>query len=205
MYGTRKEVTREYFNNTADCYDESHDGKFVRCMYDEIVKRVCGIKAEKILDLGCGNGNILRLLYESKRAEYYGLDLSENMIGEAKKRLNGRAQLAVGDAEHLPYGDSMFDVIICNASFHHYTSPEAAVSEMRRVLRQGGSVILGDPTLPGKLFVDLFNLSIKHSNSGDVKIWHKKEIIPFFESYGFQVVNWKKIKYRTFIFQAIRV
>ena len=124
------------------------------------------------------------------------------MIEQAKRRLNGRAQLAVGDAEHLPYADSMFDVIICNASFHHYTNPEAAVSEMRRVLRPGGSIILGDPTLPGKLFVDLFNASLKYSNSGDAKIWHKKEIIPFFESYGFRVLNWKRIKFRTFIFQA---
>lgn len=97
----------------------------------------------------------------------------------------------------------MFDLIICNASFHHYPRAERAVAEMKRVLKPDGTVILGDPTLPGKIFTSILNLLMKYSNSGEAKIWHKKEITALFRGYGFQVKDWKKINYKTFMFSAV--
>lgn len=62
-----KESTVKYFNDTAKDYDNSHDGKFVNCMYQEIVDRVRNLKGDKILDLGCGNGNIINLLKKKEK------------------------------------------------------------------------------------------------------------------------------------------
>ena len=45
------------------------------------------------------------------------------MIEEAGKKLGKAARLQVGDAEQLPYKDNFFDVVVCNASFHHYPNP----------------------------------------------------------------------------------
>lgn len=196
-----KETTVKYFNNTAKNYDNSHDGKFVNCMYQEIVDRVRKLEGDKILDLGCGNGNIINLLKKEREASYYGLDISENMIEEAKKRCDEDVEFTVGDSENLPYQDGQFDIIICNASFHHYTNPESAIKEIKRVLKTGGTLILGDPTVP-ELLRGLFNKMLPYTDSGDFKIYGKKDIVPIFKAQGFEIENWKKLNYRTFIFNA---
>lgn len=198
MEDTRKKVTTDYFNSTAKEYDTSHDGKFVRCMYREILARVPEIEGQRILDLGCGNGNILKMLQDRVEVRFYGLDISEKMVEEAKKRLGAAAQLSVGDAENLPYEDGFFDVVICNASFHHYPDAQKAAAEMGRVLKPGGLLILGDPTMP-PVMIDLFNRTLKWSNSGDVKLWKKKEIFSLFKRNGFFPEEWKRLNYRCFI------
>lgn len=200
----RKKATREYFDSQAEFYDVSHDGKFVKCMYQEIVKRVMSLPGEKILDLGCGNGNILSLLKEKRKGDYYGADLSTKMIQEAKKRLGPGVDLKAADAVKLPYKSEMFDIIICNASFHHYTEPDKAIEEIKRVLKKGGTLILGDPTLPGKLMLKIINSRLKDSDSGDYRIYGKEEIIPLFQAHSFSVSQWKRINYRTFLFNAVK-
>ena len=57
-----QEKTKSYFDKEAKEYDSSSDGKFVKCMYSEIVSRVMELQGRKILDLGCGNGNVIRML-----------------------------------------------------------------------------------------------------------------------------------------------
>ena len=200
----RKKVTKEYFDSQAEFYDTSHDGKFVKCMYKEIVKRVMSLPGEKILDLGCGNGNIISLLKDKRKGDYYGADISAKMIQEAKKRLGPDVELKVADVVKLPYESEMFDIIICNASFHHYTEPDKAAEEMKRVLKKGGVLILGDPTLPGELMIKIINSRLKDSNSGDYRIYGKKEIIPLFQAHDFSVTQWKRINYRTFLFNAVK-
>lgn len=196
-----KETTVKYFNNTAKDYDNSHDGKFVNCMYQEIIDRVRNLEGDKILDLGCGNGNIINLLKKERKADYFGLDISENMIEEAKKKCGEDVKFTVGDSENLPYQDGQFDIIICNASFHHYTQPEVAIKEIKRVLKSGGTLILGDPTVP-ELVRGLFNKMLPYTDSGDFKIYGKKDILPIFEAHGFKIEDWKRLNYRTFIFNA---
>lgn len=196
-----KQTTMEYFDSTAKNYDQSFDGKFVRCMYDDVVKRVVDLKPQTVLDLGCGNGNIIALLQTFLNANYYGLDLSESMIDQAEKRLPN-AHFMVGDAEKLPYTTETFDVIICNASFHHYPHPETVIDEIRRVLKAGGTLILGDPTMPFKLLTTFLNRFLAHSHSGDHHIYHKSEIIALLSQSGFQVCRWSKPNYKTFILNA---
>ena len=58
-----KELTQKHFDETAGDYNTSHDGKFVKCMYDEILERIVAINPETVLDLGCGNGNVLKKLW----------------------------------------------------------------------------------------------------------------------------------------------
>ena len=170
--------SREYFDRTAKEYDEGHDGRFVRCMYPEIVRQVKELQGENILDIGCGNGNVIKML----------------------KRVSKEVVLKLADAVDLPFDDESFDIVICNASFHHYEEPEKAISEMNRVLRPGGALILGDPTLP--LFRRLFNWALKWGKAGDVWIYGKKDILPLFRSGGFDILKWKRINYRAFIFQG---
>ena len=199
-----KEETKRYFDQVAGAYDGSFDGRFVKCMYREAVARAAALPGSRVLDLGCGTGNLIRLLREVKPASYCGADLSEQMIRQARRSLGAGASLVTADAAALPYGDGAFDIVVCNASFHHYTEPERAAGEIRRVLRPGGTLILGDPTFPGRLPRKLLNQALHKRGSGDYRISGKREITALFTGSGFLVHSWKRINLRAFRFEAVR-
>ncbi|AFA49660.1 class I SAM-dependent methyltransferase [Acetobacterium woodii] len=198
-----KELTQKHFDETAGDYNTSHDGKFVKCMYDEILERIVAINPETVLDLGCGNGNVLKKIMDISNAKLFGLDLSPKMIESAQKKLGEKVTLEVGDAEKLPYAENQFDIVICNASFHHYPNPDRVLSEIKRVLKNGGILILGDPTAPFEWYLKILNWGLKWSNSGDFRIYGAKEITALLSKNGFQVSGWKKIKNRAFVINAI--
>jgi ubiquinone/menaquinone biosynthesis C-methylase UbiE len=66
------------------------------------------------------------------------------MIRVAEKKLAGRADLKIGDAEELPRPASSFDGVLCLDSFHHYPRPQKALSGMKQVIRAHGRFILAD-------------------------------------------------------------
>lgn len=202
MENNIKKTTKLHFDEIAENYNNSHDGRFVRCMYEEIINRVLEMQPKNILDLGCGNGNILDILSKCTSYDLYGLDLSENMINEAKKKLKDKARLKIGDAENLPYEDNKFDVIICNASFHHYTHPQKVLKEIRRVLAPNGILILGDPTFPCDWLLKIINCFLPMSNSGDYRLYNQKTISSLLSECGFTPSNFKKLNYRSFIINA---
>ena len=173
-----KQRTKNHFDKTAGDYNNSSDGRFVAEMYDVIVEEIEKHPNAKILDVGCGNGNLFSLLSE-KKYELYGIDFSENMIDEAKRNCKREATFTVADAEKLPFDDNAFDIVVCNASFHHYIHPDAVLKEMRRVLRPGGKLIIGDPYVPG--FARPFlNILIKFSEKGDYHFYGLDEMQELF-------------------------
>lgn len=234
MNKTKDRLTKDYFNEIAKEYDSSADGKFVKRMYGEVVGQIMEARPQSLLDLGCGNGNVLLAVGRQCSARLYGLDLSENMIAEAGKRLakldgedgdhsmgqaenagdtSGarqgrrsmrRTDLRVGDAVALPYENQLFDVVACNASFHHYLDPGRVLKEIWRVLKPGGTFILGDPTAPS-LLRPLLNASFVTRNSGDHHLYGKREMIRLLESEGFSVKKWKIISFQAFVLSATRI
>jgi ubiquinone/menaquinone biosynthesis C-methylase UbiE len=100
------------------------------------------------LDLGCGTGWAVRHAAETLRGQghFVGVDLSQGMIEKARRSGAGmpNVQFRQGSAEQLPLENSSFDVVICTNSFHHYLHPDAAIKEIARVLRVGGSVHILD-------------------------------------------------------------
>lgn len=193
-----KETTKNHFNKTAETYNTSNDGLFVKCMYDEIIERIIKLHPQKILDLGCGNGNILKLISKKADLQLYGLDLSDKMVKEAEKKLGNKATFTIGDSENLPYEDNIFDVIVCNASFHHYPNPLKVLKEIKRTLKKDGTLILGDPTIPFNFILKIFNFFLRYSKSGDFKIYSQKEITKLLNTAGFDVTNFKKNKLQIF-------
>ena len=134
---------------------------------------------------------MIRLLLEADPGrKLFGLDLSEEMLSVARAKLQGRAALTVGDSERLPYPDGMFDVVYCNDSFHHYPAPEKVLGEVSRVLRPGGTFLLGDCWQPpvGRA---IMNIYMHHSKTGDVKIYSRKELTALLAEY-FHDVTWER-------------
>lgn len=173
-----KDKTKNHFDATAEDYNNSSDGKFVNPMYDSLVKEIRKSEHGKILDVGCGNANLFNLLPAS-RYELYGVDFSEKMIEEAKRTCKTEATFAVADAESLPFDDDTFDIIVCNASFHHYTNPDTVLKEMRRVLRHNGKLLIGDPYVSG-IARPLINVLIRFSEKGDYHFYGFNEMQDLF-------------------------
>jgi ubiquinone/menaquinone biosynthesis C-methylase UbiE len=99
---------------------------------------------ERILDIACGDG-ALSLKIAERAGTIYGIDASSTAINEAKAlshKLKIDSHFRLGDAEDLPYPSNFFDKIVCSSSLEHFEHDLQALSEMNRVLKPHGKLIL---------------------------------------------------------------
>lgn len=104
------------------------------------------LEGQRLLDVGCGDG-IYSVEAAQRGARVTGLDLSEDMLSEARKRsLREGATIdwRVGDALRLPFADASFDVVIAITLLCLVPTPGAAISEMARVLAPSGRLVIGE-------------------------------------------------------------
>jgi len=139
-----------------------------------------------ILDLGCGDGRFLEKIRNlNENNILYGLDISEKMLDIARNKNIEGCNFILGDSTHLPYKNKSIDMIFCLNSFHHYSNPSLAIKEMKRVLKPGGKVVIGDIyTLP--IIREIINLYLPYSKSGDYKMYSKKSLNNLFIKEGFE-------------------
>jgi len=115
----------------------------------------------RVLDVGCGTGrdslHIARQL-ESK-GELYVQDISLEMLGNAKRNLamaGVPVEYFLGNASYLPFADRFFDAVFHFGGLNAFGEKRKALSEMTRVVRIGGKIIVGDeavaPWLRRKLY-----------------------------------------------------
>jgi SAM-dependent methyltransferase len=118
-----------------------------------------------------------------------GLDATPAMLREAEK-LAAKSGVAnvewrLGDVYVLPFADGSFDIVTCRFAFHHLREPARAFSEMRRVCRPGGRIVLCDGIAsddPEKAAA--FNRMEKHRDPSTIEFrplgWH----LALFQSTG---------------------
>ena len=96
-----------------------------------------------VADVGCGSGLDLRQLVPGGRCRHaFGVDLSGGMLRSlADLRRSGRLTLVRADAQQLPLGEASVDVGLAMHMLYHVPDVRAAVRELRRVVRPGGSVL----------------------------------------------------------------
>jgi 2-polyprenyl-3-methyl-5-hydroxy-6-metoxy-1,4-benzoquinol methylase len=90
----------------------------------------------KILDIGCGEGNLVRLL-ESEGALAYGIDINFDLVRAAQ-----HPRIVLGRADVLPFADGTFDVCVSSHLIEHLDRPGVFLRETARVVRDRGHVIL---------------------------------------------------------------
>ncbi|OGL41469.1 MAG: hypothetical protein A2042_01485 [Candidatus Schekmanbacteria bacterium GWA2_38_11] len=92
-----------------------------------------------LLDAGCGAGRYLANTVTDQ--PFVGLDLSLEMLRMAREELK-RGLFVVGELEHLPFKDNVFDEIICVRVLQHIKNQEQAIRELSRVCKMNGDVIV---------------------------------------------------------------
>lgn len=186
-----KERSRDHFEELSSHYSDTCVGKYTEPMHYDLMQELAGRNFERLLDVGCGTGIFLSMVSNKFPARVSGIDISPGMIEKSRELLGHRADLRVGDSEHLPWEDNSFDIVTCIASFHHYPSPELVLREMKRVLRSGGSVIIADPWAPNpfRFFVNLI-LRSRFNRAGDVRIYTREEMEELLENCGFTSAKW---------------
>jgi ubiquinone/menaquinone biosynthesis C-methylase UbiE len=179
-----KQRSRARFDSMASSYGNHLAGKHAAKLYPVVVKAVDELNPSSVLDVGCGNGNLLALLNNGSR-KLAGADLSPEMLRHARAKLGDRFELKVTDSENLPWGPGSFDAITCTDSFHHYPNPAQVLLEMRRVLKPGGHVVIADPWAPAP-FRWIVNFLFRFGISGDVKLYSTEEWRRMMDAAGFQ-------------------
>ncbi|MCA1916297.1 class I SAM-dependent methyltransferase [Methanospirillum hungatei] len=105
-----------------------------------------GNKPLSVLDVGCGTGAI-GLIFAEMGHQVTGLDLSEKMMDEGRKKTKERALSMTflhGDAENPPFPDNHFDVVINRHLLWTLPNPETALKSWKRIIKPGGRVIIID-------------------------------------------------------------
>ena len=144
---------RDSFGKRAHEY-ENHASVQKRVLdgFLEILKRECSAP-RSLLDVGSGTGMLLRSLREMYGdASAVGVDLAMGMSRKARESLttDGRIHILTADAEHLPFRDSVFDLVVSTSTFQWLIQPDKAFSETLRVLMPGGLfcfALFGEKTL----------------------------------------------------------
>jgi ubiquinone/menaquinone biosynthesis C-methylase UbiE len=100
-----------------------------------------------MLDIACGPG-IVSCFFARYASHVTGLDMVPAML-ERAERLQTERELtnvdwALGESTALPFADDSFDRVVTRFSFHHYMEPQIAITEMLRVCKPGGIVLVAD-------------------------------------------------------------
>ncbi len=175
--------SKSSYDKKAENYDLTFDGKFTVKFKEMMYKTVSVNSNDVVADIACGNGRLLYKLAENKSFCGYGVDISENMIEQAKK-LNPDMKFYVAGCDDLPFEKGEIDVMTVCAAFHHFPDVHKFAKEAGRVIKRQGKLYIAEVYLPTILRV-ICNPFVKFSKAGDVKFYSTNEIISLFENQGF--------------------
>ncbi|MES2704546.1 MAG: bifunctional demethylmenaquinone methyltransferase/2-methoxy-6-polyprenyl-1,4-benzoquinol methylase UbiE [Bacteroidota bacterium] len=148
---SKKDQVAEMFNNIAGRYDFLNH--FLSMGIDKgwrkkAIAEVGAIDPKSILDVASGTGDMAisaALALEPKRV--VGIDIAAQMLDVGRKKIAAKQlgdmiTLQTGDSEALPFADGEFDAVMCAYGVRNFEHLEIGLTEMSRVLRPGGKVVI---------------------------------------------------------------
>ena len=149
----------------------NYDKALTEKLPNEVASSYCGVgnpfslgkinQGEQVLDIGCGAGvdTILAAIIVGPKGSVIGVDIVSEMIARAESNLrmmdldNVKFQRISG--ENLPFSDDTFDVVISNGVINLIPDKEAAMSEIIRVLKPAGRLMVADQIAAGSVQKDM--------------------------------------------------
>ncbi len=136
----------------------AYDFDKIACSYDRL-NRIMSLGLDRrwrksavkglhgsVLDVACGTGDMASELC-SRGCTVVGVDLSEEMLAIARRKVvNGKWEIA--DAENLPFEDGSFDAVTCAFGVRNFVHLKQGLSEMLRVLKPGGTMVILELATP---------------------------------------------------------
>src|SRR3989338_6577027 len=183
-----EQKNKEFFNKIAGYYDKSI---FKNLLFNPVKKAVEFVKVKKnlkILDAGCGTGNLLKIL-EDKNAnlKLYGVDISKEMLKIARKKLKN-VKIKLEAAEKLSFKKNYFDYIFSVDAFHHYYNHDLVMKNFYRVLKRNSYLIIVDFS-----FGMFFNKIFSKIEPGNNEMHTAQEFKELFEDHRFKDIKQKKV------------
>jgi ubiquinone/menaquinone biosynthesis C-methylase UbiE len=136
---------RDQFTRQAETYAQmaQHDENALR----GLVALSGASAADRALDIACGPG-FLTMAFAKACASARGVDATPAFVERARRvaaeRQIENVSFAQGDVNALAEAEGSFDVVACRAAFHHFPDPARVLSEMTRVAKPGGTLLVAD-------------------------------------------------------------
>jgi len=136
----------DFFNQLAPSWDECFYTPELNERLPSLVSQFHLKKGTRVLDVGSGTGGIIPYILQNIGAQgsIWAIDFAEEMvkIGKEKFRYEPRVNFQLAAVESLPFADQFFDHIVCFGAFPHFTDKKVALTEMGRVLKKGGTLVI---------------------------------------------------------------
>jgi ubiquinone/menaquinone biosynthesis C-methylase UbiE len=151
---------REFFNEAAVTWDQRFQSKELTAFLSQLVPTFNLKPGQRVLDVGTGTGILIPFLLKAvgPTGHVTAIDYAEKMVEVCKSKYPHLTNfnVEVQQVEKLDFPSESFDAITCFGLFPHLENREAALSQLNRVLKPGG------------------NLIIAHAlNSAEIKIHHR--------------------------------
>ncbi|MFT7344294.1 MAG: demethylmenaquinone methyltransferase/2-methoxy-6-polyprenyl-1,4-benzoquinol methylase [Lentimonas sp.] len=173
---SKKQEVQKMFDNISSRYDFLNH--FLSLGIDRVwrrkaINKLRSIQPKKILDIATGTADFALAAMKLQPAEVVGLDLSSGMLEVGKKKIKKKGldeviSMVQGDSEKLDFEDGYFDALTVGFGVRNFEDLEQGLSEMLRVVRPGGKLVILEFSKPKKF-------PIKHAFG-----FYSKYLIPFF-------------------------
>jgi ubiquinone/menaquinone biosynthesis C-methylase UbiE len=161
----RRGPDRRLFDVWSLFYDAPLVQRFTyRPEHDSVLRALRPLSPVRVLDLGCGTGQLASRIHEELQLRATGCDFSPGMLARARER-DPALPFVRGDAGRLPFADRSFDAVVSTEAFHWFPSQADALAEIRRVLGPGGHALISLVNPPTELMSRWTRLSSRLSGN----------------------------------------
>jgi len=131
----------DFFDSIAEAWDGWHDLALLSEQLNFVFDGFDIRAAEKILDIGCGTGNLTQVLLQRLGPDGHvvALDISPGMLERARQKISDpRVTWVLAAADRIPVATASCDRILCFSAWPHFENQTAVIQEFHRALRPGG-------------------------------------------------------------------
>jgi len=173
---SKKEEVAEMFNNISTNYDFLNH--FLSLGIDHLwrkkaIKQLKNLEVKKVIDIATGTGDFAIASLKLNPDEVIGVDISSGMLEVGAKKMKNKGhdttiKMILGDSENLVFEDNYFDALTVGFGVRNFENLEKGLSEMLRIIRPGGKIVILEFSKPKKFPVK------------QVFSFYSKYFIPFF-------------------------